>query len=76
MTITTAHPLLEEVDPNKGQSLLTEVTNSSSDRAWRTLKSQHVGYQSSAFPSDALARSLVIFVFEDSQGNFKLASQS
>lgn len=32
--------------------------------------------RSSAFPSHSLARSLAIFVFEDSWSNFKLASQS
>lgn len=76
MIITTAHLPLEEEDPDKGQPWLTEVANSSSDRVWGALTSQHVRYRSSAFPADPLARSLVIFDFEDSQGNFKSASQS
>lgn len=47
MTATPAHPPWEEEDPDKGQPWLTEVANSSSDRAWGALKSQHVGYRSS-----------------------------
>lgn len=55
--------------PSSVQPLLAEVSIRSSDRAWRALESQHIGYQSSAFALNPLARSLVISVFEDLQGN-------